>query len=510
MISFRKLTSGVLIGWSSTIVSIAIGVFMSPFLIHHLGEVGYGVWVLIQSTVSYMYILDLGLRTTVIRFSAEAHAREDHQEVSRVVSAALWIRVWTGSAILVIATTISLLLPHLFRVPAQYEFAAQVALVLAGASLASTLCFSVFSAVLSGLGRFDVLGILDLARAIFTSFGLVPIILCGFGIAAMALWQFIVVLVINLATLLLCFRVYPELKCRFERPHRAILASLWSLSLYVLIYNGGGQLILYTDNLVAGAFVAAAAVSYYAVAGKMMEYVRLIAISILQYIMPLASSFSARNQHERLQQLHLRGSQAVLLVTYPILITLFLRGDTLLRLWIGAKFAAETAEILRVLTVALMLMLGNANINGMTLALDRQRTLALVTIGEGLANLVISIVLVHRMGIIGVAVGTLIPTAVTSLLFWPHYLCRLLRISTVKYILHGWLRPVAAMIPFVAATYWAGLHWSALKLASFALQTVLLLPFLALGVAIVFWNDVPKVWRLVVQRRQLGESPVNA
>jgi O-antigen/teichoic acid export membrane protein len=72
MITIRGLTGGVLIGWLSILLSIAVGLVMSPFLIHHLGETGYGVWVLVQSTVSYMYLMDLGLRTTVVRFSAQA------------------------------------------------------------------------------------------------------------------------------------------------------------------------------------------------------------------------------------------------------------------------------------------------------------------------------------------------------------------------------------------------------------------------------------------------------
>src|SRR6185312_16044893 len=121
MISFRKLTGGVVIGWMSTLLAIAVGLYMTPFLIHHLGKVGYGVWVLVQSAVSYMYLLDLGLRTTVVRFSAEAHARGDHAEVSNVVSAALWVRVWTALGLMVVAGAVSLLLPYVFRVPGEYR-----------------------------------------------------------------------------------------------------------------------------------------------------------------------------------------------------------------------------------------------------------------------------------------------------------------------------------------------------------------------------------------------------
>ncbi len=500
MITLKGLTKGVLIGWIATFSSIAVGLFMSPFLIHHLGETGYGVWVLVQSTVSYMYFMDLGLRTTVVRFSAQAQARGDHEEVSNVVSAALWIRLWTAAAVMTLAIVLAMLLPHLFRIPFQYQFTARVALVVAAATLSSTLVFSVFNAVLSGIGRFDLLGMLDFAQITLTSLGLIPIIRSGHGLIAMACWQLFVVLGINLLTTLICFRINPFLRCHFRKPEQQILRSMWQLGLYVLIGNGAGQLILYTDNVVVGAFVAAAAVSYYAVAGKMVEYVRTIAFSVLRYVMPLASSFAALNQYDRLRRLYLRGTQAVLLITYPIVITLAVRGDTLLRLWIGTHFSDEATRILQVLSLAAAVMLANSSVNGVMLAMDRQRTFAFVTLAEGIANLVLSVILVRRMGALGVAFGTLFPCMLTGFLFWPRYLCKLLDMSMIDYLREAWIKPVIAMVPFVAICYWAEFHWVPSRLIWFMLQSAALVPVAALGTAVVFWKHVPLAWRLLTKR----------
>src|SRR5579875_2216384 len=177
MITFRRLTGGVLIGWVATFCTIAIGIFMSPFLVRHLGEVGYGVWALVQSTVAYMYFLDLGLRSTVVRFAAQDLARKDYAGVNKVISAALWIRLWTGAIILLVGATLAFLLPHMFKVPVEYETTARVALVIVATGLSSTLVFSVFTALLAGMGRFDILGGFELALTTITSLGLVPILM---------------------------------------------------------------------------------------------------------------------------------------------------------------------------------------------------------------------------------------------------------------------------------------------------------------------------------------------
>ncbi len=500
MITARGFTSGVLLGWVSTFASIAIGLFMSPFLIHHLGVAGYGVWILIQSTVSYMYFMDLGLRTTVVRFSATAQAQGDHVGVSKVISAALWIRLWTASGIMAIAITLATFLPHLFKIPPALLSTGRIALLLVAATLCSTLVFSVFNALLSGLGRFDLLGLMELIQIAVTTTCLVTVIELGRGLVAMAICQLAVVLAVNLLNVTVCFRIYPHLHLFFHAPEKELLHSLWSLGLFVLIANGAGQLILYTDNVVVGAFVAAAAVSYYAVAAKMVEYVRTVAISILKYFMPLASSFAARQQMDRVRQLHLRGTQAVLLVTYPLVLCLMLRGGTLLRLWIGNHFSAEATGVLTILSVAAALMLANSGVNSLALALDRQRLLAYATLIEGLFNLGLSIFLVRRIGVLGVAWGTLIPTLLIPFLFWPPYLCRLLNMSLPRYLLEGWLRPIAAMIPFALACYWAERHWIPTKLIWFLLQMAALLPFAILGAVLLFWKDVPAAWRLISKR----------
>lgn len=501
LFSFKRLTGGVLIGWISTALSIGVGLFMSPFLIHHLGEGGYGVWVLIQSTVSYMYFMDLGLRTTVVRFAAQAQARADHVGVSNVVSAALWMRLWTAAGIVAISGTLVAALPHLFHIPSAYLATARVAMLIVAVTLCSTLVFSVFTAVLAGLGRFDLLSLLELAQVAFSSLGLVPIILSGHGLIWMAAWGLGVVLAVNMVMLWVCFRIYPHLKLHFHKPEAALLRSLWSVGVYVLICSVAGELILYTDNIVVGAFVAAAAVSYYAVAGKMVEYTRQIAFSVLKMFMPMASSFGALNQFDRLRKLHVRGTQVVLLVTYPIVITLIFRGDMLLRLWIGERFSAQTTVVLQLLACAAAAMLANSSNQSLTLALDKQRTLAWTMLAEGLANLVLSILLVRRIGVLGVAIGTLIPTLVTSLFFWPRYLCRLVGIPLWEYLRDAWGRPVLAMMPFLAASVWAERSLHPAHLITFVLQTIALLPAIALGATILFWKDVPVAWRFLTKRQ---------
>src|SRR5450755_2807636 len=61
----RVIVQNVLSNWLALAVTTVVGFFLSPFVVHRLGNLAYGVWVIIGSLVSYMGLLDLGLRGAV-------------------------------------------------------------------------------------------------------------------------------------------------------------------------------------------------------------------------------------------------------------------------------------------------------------------------------------------------------------------------------------------------------------------------------------------------------------
>src|SRR6202140_4696068 len=96
----RRIAQNILSNWLALVTTTVVGFFLSPFVVHHLGNLTYGVWVIIMSLVAYMNLLDLGLRGAVTRFVSKGTAQENHDDASRAVSGALWIRLWISLAII--------------------------------------------------------------------------------------------------------------------------------------------------------------------------------------------------------------------------------------------------------------------------------------------------------------------------------------------------------------------------------------------------------------------------
>ena len=66
--------------WVGLGVTIAVGILLSPYIIHHLGDEAYGIWVLVFSLTGYYGLFDLGIRSSIIRFVSKYRALDDQRK----------------------------------------------------------------------------------------------------------------------------------------------------------------------------------------------------------------------------------------------------------------------------------------------------------------------------------------------------------------------------------------------------------------------------------------------
>ena len=76
-----------------------------------------------------------------------------------------------------------------------------------------------------------------------------------------------------------------------------------------------------------------------------------------------------------------------------------------------------------------------------------------MTICTGIGNLILSILLVSRLGLAGVALGTLIASTIVAFGFMLPYSMRIIGVSTRTFVKEAFLPPLLPVIPMVAASY---------------------------------------------------------
>jgi O-antigen/teichoic acid export membrane protein len=498
----RHIARNVLFNWFGTITSMAVGFFLSPFILHRLGNIAYGVWVLAVSVVGYLSLLDLGMQRSILRFVSQGHTKQDHQGASEAISAALWVRLQISVLALLLSVGLAIVFPHLFKIPADLANDARKAILLIGATTAVTMSVGVAGGVLSALNRYDLLNYVSLAQSAVRVIGVIVVLRQGHGIVAIAVCEFIATVVGNLLMVVVARRLYPELRVRVARPQKETLRKIWSYSSYTFLITIAVQLVYQTDNMVVGAFVSTAAVTFYSIANSLCRYAGQVIGSMDSTFMPAASTYEAAGNKEGLLMLYKNGTRAMIMVSMPMVITLIIRGPSFIGLWMGPQYSHSSGTVLIILCIALFFSYANRTAAAISLGVEKHKTVAKWAIGEGVSNLVLSVILVHWYGIYGVAFGTLVPNLIVQLGFWPRYISKLVGLSSFEVIWNVWGPMVLASIPFAFASYAIEAYFPARNLPVFIFQVIATLPVFFVTVALVFRSFVraevlPKVRSLL-------------
>jgi O-antigen/teichoic acid export membrane protein len=275
----------------------------------------------------------------------------------------------------------------------------------------------------------------------------------GYGIVALALLQFVLALVQNLFTYRVSRTLLPYLSLHVSWPRRDEAVRLLNYGKYVLIANVGDKIVFATDSIIVGAFQPIAALTYYAIGGSLIEQFRSFVMSMASIVNPLSSSLEARKEASSLALVVTTGARAAIVLGLPICIGFFLLGKVFIGLWMGQEYAEPAGQVLIVLALGHLIGLPYYTISGVLYGLGRHHVVAYSRIFEGAINLTLSVILVQQYGIVGVALGTVIPHIIVVLAILPPTLRRWVPIDLRGYYLAAYVRPLVASLPFWAACW---------------------------------------------------------
>lgn len=470
--------------WLAFIFVAAVSFFLSPIIVRSLGNSAYGVWSLLVSVVGYLGLLDFGVRGAVTRYVAHHHAVGDSEGSSLIVSAGMVLFVFLGFVAILLSGVVAYFMPVLFNVPEALVGDSQLVLVVGGLTVAATLVGAVFGGIVTGLERFDVSSGTEIVVTAIRSVAIVFALNAGYGLVALGCIHLASSVLYGVAARIAVHRLYPELKLRFRVDLRPHIRTIFSYSMFLSVIHVMGIVAYYSDALVIAAFLPVSAVTFYAIAGNLCDYAYKVAGSLSKMMTPRVSALTSMGSGNVSDEI-VNTARIATLATAPIAATFWFRGESFINLWMGPDYGPAAGEVLRVL--AFVVWLGGARFvaSASIMGVNRHRTLIPALVFEAIANLALSIALVGTFGIVGVAVGTLIPSVLVTLLYIPFCLSRATGVPAGAFYRRAWLWPTLAVLPFALVNIYLERFLPAGNLAFFFLQVILTLPLVALG-AMVF------------------------
>ena len=449
-INKRQIIKNVGSSWFSLGFDVAVGLFLSPFLLHWLGDTAFGIWVLIFSITGYYGLFDLGIRSSVVRYVSKFTATDDIQDLAKLVNTALFSYSCIGALSLLVTVFLSSYVDHIFKVPPELHLTARWLLLMVGAAVGLGFPLGVVGGYLDGLQRFYVNNWANIAGDIARLVGIVVAVHYGRGLLTIAAITVSLPVILSTIRGIIAYRIRP-VPFGFKYVNRATFRTMANYSSVTLIIMIATQLKFKTDNIVIGTMISAAAVTYFSIGSRIVSYAQQVVMALAQNFLPIASQSEATGNMDRLRKVFVAGNRFCAFTSFPITATLLVLGKSVIEVWVGRKYVDLSYPVLVILIIPATLMWAQAASGRVLFGISKHRTWAFVTLSEGVCNLILSIILVRPFGIKGDALGTAIPLACSMTLFMPWHLCRQLGIRMRTYLREAYVLPLLITAPLVAA-----------------------------------------------------------
>lgn len=436
--------------WIVVIANAVAGFLMTPYILHHLGDEAYGLWVLVVTLSGYYGFFDAGIRSSILRYVSRYSTLGDTEDVNRVVATAFYF--YLIGSVLAIALTFLLVpvLPSFFSVHGATAGAFRSLFLLAGIVQAVTFPLIVFAGVLEAAARYDQVYLVQIGTLLVRVILLIVVLHAGGGLFAVGAAVILSNLLAYIIQTPLAIQAFSGLSLHPRWLSVRIFRDMLRYGSITFIAGTGEKLRGYIYPLEIAKFLSPVAVTIFSLPVKLLSFPTAGLSTMTEIVNPISSQLEAKQDFNRLRLVLRLSLQSAFLILAPMVVFLILFGRELLSLWVGAQYASAY-PLLILITLGLGSAATQCGVQSMLFGMERHKGIMWFRLGEGLAIAVLGIVAVQFWGLVGFAGVIAITLLTTTFLLLPRHVCRILDIPLRAYVLEGALKPCLLALPMAAA-----------------------------------------------------------
>jgi O-antigen/teichoic acid export membrane protein len=268
----------------------------------------------------------------------------------------------------------------------------------------------------------------------------------GYKVVALAWAIMLASIPVSVTYVYYAYKDLPFLRVEWKNWEWQTVRALFSYSIFSLITRLADVLRFQVDSLIVASFVGLVAVTHYRIAGALSEYYIGLMIAVIGVVSSMFSRQEGGKDFTALRKTFFFASKISVCLSSFVGFGLLAWGKPFITRWMGPQYL-DSYPCLVVLVLGCAIALWQMPSVALLYGISKHKFLALFTSVEALANLLLSLLLVRRYGMFGVAFGTFFPMALVKLFVQPFYVCHVLSVSYSDY-----LRPMGRTLALVAGS----------------------------------------------------------
>ncbi|NRB40057.1 MAG: oligosaccharide flippase family protein [Pseudomonadales bacterium] len=423
----KLLVRGALLRSSYTFLSMAIAFLMMPLFIHNLGDDWYGIWTVISGFIGVYFVLDLGVTSAVSRYTSAAVGKNDKTEINTIVNTGLIIFLCLS----VLVTVVTFIISYFSTVvidTLEYQTVVSQVILVAGLSVALEFPFNAFAGLTEAKSRYDQL---VYVRAFTLSVGAIINYIQlthGVGILGITIAGFVMARISNFLYWYLAKKNFPGMIINLKLATKDHAKKLFSFSFWSFLISLASTLPFRANPLIIAAFISPSAVTVYVVGQRLVEYTNRFLNQATNILTPTFTQHYERGEFGAIREKLLFMVRINSVGAMVALFGLIGLAEALIVEWVGDEYL-EGYGVVVIRIFGLMATFIFSNSNNILYATKKHKFLAALTIVEGVALMIISILLIDEFGILAVAIGATVPALITRFIILPYYVAKAINLN---------------------------------------------------------------------------------
>lgn len=451
----NQLKTGVLISYATMLISNIIPMVYTPIMLRILGQAEYGVYGISNSISNYLYLLNMGLGATIIRYLAKYRASGEREKEEQV--AGMFLQVYGVLSLLIVIAGMAIAC-NIHR----YDNALTVEelellrklVLLNTVNTAVFMPFNVMGSILVAHEAFIVNKGVALVTTILTPFLNLAFLYSGWGSLGFP--------IVTIITNALGYAVYTPyamkrigIRPRFGKPDWPLLGEIFRFTSLVFLTRIVDALYWSTDRLIIGWAIGSVATAVYNVGAVFNGHVSSFSNAISSVLVPKLTHMEVRNASPSdFTEVFVRIGRLQYSVVAFVISAFIAFGRQFIALWAGPGY--EDAYYVAVLTMvpAAIGLIQNTGTN-ILYAKNRHLFRAVTYFFTTVLNIALTALWITGYGIVGAAFATCLACVLEDGIVMNWYYHRKIKIDIPLF----W-KNIAGMSPVpvvMGAVFWVAL-----------------------------------------------------
>jgi len=411
----KRFLGGLGFGYLYQAIVLTAALWLTPFLIRHIGTHDYGLWGLGAQLIAYLGLMDLGVVALLPREIAYATGRAITQskppDLKRITGESARVALLQTPFVAIAATCL-----WFFSNASGWE-QLQLPLVIIMGVYVLTFPARILTATLDGLQDLSFLGSVQIVTWALNMAVMIFLVSRGWGLGALAAGSVITQTIPAVCAFVRLKRRFPEaLPDSLPRLNLREVFLYFRRSVWLSVAQLAQSFLSNTDFLILGIVLGPETAVVYDCTRKLVSALANQPQVMMNLAGPAISELRATGDRSRLLIVSISLTRLMMTASGMVACVVLAANQRFVAIWLHSTNVGFGGLTLTALLVSAMLL---RHLNGTTTAalinFGEERRISLTTLSDGIVTAMACVIAIHFWGLSGAAIGSLIGVCCVSL-----------------------------------------------------------------------------------------------